>query len=158
MSRCVTLDSTGIGQPCRLLGRERCRRQRQQVRELSDGSRACNWRRDRRLGEQPCKGDRSNGRVLRRSDVVQRGEHSGTACIEILLRTFGARAVNRDARSILSGQEPHGECEVRHTCHALAGADIGQGSFVFVPNHQVVMRLQRNVACEALARRCGERG
>ena len=130
---------------------------RQQLRELCDGPRAGDGSGNRGPVAQPGERHRGNRRVVSGGNVVERGKYSLPACVEIFPRPFGSRAFNRASRPILPGQESHGEREVRHACHALARADIGQGAFVFVPDDQVVVRLQRNVAGEAFARRCRKR-
>ncbi|GHG71621.1 hypothetical protein GCM10018980_67060 [Streptomyces capoamus] len=85
-------------------------------------------------------------------DLVQGRQHLPAALgAGVLLGAAGAGAVDGRTGPVLAGQEARGEGEIRDGGQALAGGEVLQRALVGVPGDQVVVRLEGDVAGEALA-------
>src|SRR6478752_775068 len=125
---------------------------RHQRGQLFDGTRGGDGRGDGRPGGQPGEGDRGDLGVVLLGDPVERGEHLAAALgLQVLAGALGPRALDGRPRPVLAGEEARGEREVRDRGKTGGGRRVLEGALVGVARDEVVVRLQRDVAGQALA-------
>src|ERR1700724_10531 len=95
---------------------------RQQLCQLPGRAGAGDWRHDRRLGDEPGQGDRGDRGVMRRGNVVQGGQQSEAAVIQVARGPSRSRTVDLCPGTVLAGQKALRQPVVRETAKTFATA------------------------------------
>src|SRR5271157_4256393 len=126
-------------------------RNTQQVGELLGGTCAGDGSNHRRLGCKPGKCDGDDRDAVRGGDLIQRGQNPDPFLVKVGTCGLGTLALDLGTRTVFTRQKSGGKGEVWYGRKPFSCYRISKFALVFVALHQIVMLLQSDVPCEAIA-------